>query len=514
MTRPLNSEPLSSTRGPSRELAPLPGYLLALLLSAGTLALRFALTPILSGGFPYLLSFLAVTAAAVFAGLRPALLATLLSAAGVNFLLTEPTLQFSLALSRADLVGLILFLLVGAGISWLGGNRLAAFQRASTAGDALQEREAQLRALTDNLPGAMTYQAQRTPQGPTRFLYVSASVERLTGLTVDEVYADPDRLYRLIPPGYLPLLQEAEERAVREGTPFQIEVPMHRPDGGVRWMHLASSLRALPDGRQVWDGVAFDVTERHTAQEALQRLNAALEERVQERTEQLVRSNQELEQFAYVASHDLKAPLRTITSYLQLLSHRYGGQLDEKADTYISYSVEAAARMNTLIDDLLAYGRLGRERRVTRVDADQVLRDVLANLHGPIEEGGAVIHAGTLPHVRADETQLRQVLQNLIGNALKFQPGGRVPEVRIRASRQGNMVCFSVTDNGIGIDPEHFERIFSVFQRLHRREQFAGSGVGLAIVKKIVEEDGGHIWVESTPNEETTFHFTLPAADD
>jgi len=516
MIRPPTPDPPSPTVAAERspqELGPLPGYLLAVLFAVTALLLRYAFDAVLGANVPYLLSFLAVTVTAVLAGFRPALLATLLSAVGVNVLLTEPTFRFDLALPMPDRIALGLFLLAGASISWLGGNRLAAFQQANAAGEALHEREAQLRALTDNLPGAVTYQAERTRGGTTRLLYVSATVGDLLGLSPHEVYADPERLYSLIPPEHRLALQAAEERAVRGGTSYQIEVPMRRPDGGVRWMHLAASLRVLAGGRQVWDGVAFDITERHAAQEALQQLNAALEERVRERTEKLTRSNHELEQFAYIASHDLKSPLRTITSYLQLLALRYHGQFDQKADLYITFSVDAAARMNALIDDLLAYARLGRERRVVRVETGRVLQDVLDNLHGAIQERGAAVHHGDLPPVLADETQLRQVLQNLIGNALKFQPEGRAPEVRLRASRQETVVCFSVADNGIGIAPEYFERIFGVFQRLHRSEQFAGSGVGLAIVKKIVEEHGGRIWVESIPEVGTTFHFTLPAAD-
>ncbi|SMB92633.1 sensor histidine kinase [Deinococcus hopiensis] len=513
MPLPPISESLMPDQAAPTPVDPRSGYLLAALLAGAALILRQALTPVLGNDLPYLLSLLAITTSAVIAGERPALLATLLSAAGINFLVTQPRFRFTLVLSLSESVGLLLFLLVGIGISWLGGKHLATLQQARAGAQALREREAQLRALTDNLPGAMTYQAERLPGGTTRFLYVSGSVQRLLGVSPAQVYSDSGELYGLILPEYLPAVLEAEERAVRLGTTFEIEVPMRLADGNRRWMHLASSLRRLPNGRELWDGVAFNVTERREAQEALQALNTALEERVAERTEQLVRSNQELEQFAYVASHDLKAPLRTITSFLQLLERRYGDQLDERATTYIQHVVEAAARMNLLIDDLLAYARLGRERKVGRVEPEKVLQDVLNNLHSLIEERGARVEAGLLPPVQTDETQLRQVLQNLVGNGLKFQPPDRVPEVQVRAERQGDRVRFAVQDNGIGIEPEYHERIFGVFQRLHTRSQYAGSGVGLAIVKRIVEEDGGHIELHSIPTEGTTFFFTLPAAD-
>jgi len=488
------------------------GYALGLGLALIALVLRALLTPLLDGSVPYLISMLAVTATAVMAGFRPALFATVFSALGVNLVLFDPKFQLTTQVSMPEFLSALLFLLIGVAVSWLGGNRLVMLEEARATGDALREREAQLRALTDNLPGAMTYQAVREANGATRFVYVSASVKSLNGLTPEEVYADPSLLYSRILPESRPALLEAEERAVRDGRPFELVVPMRHASGDLRWMRLASSPRILRDGRQVWDGVQFDVTELYAAQEALRSLNTDLEERVRSRTEQLVRSNQELERFAYVASHDLKAPLRTITSYLQLLARRYEGQLDGKAQTFITFSVEAAERMGALIDDLLAFSRLGRERKATRVEAQRVVHDVLKNLQGVVMEHQAVVHVGDLPAVVADETQIRQVLQNLIANALKFHAPGRPPEVWVEGSVDDDVAGFTVRDNGIGIEPQHQARIFDLFQRLHGREQYAGSGIGLAIVKKIVDEHGGRVWVDSTVGAGTAFHFTLPAA--
>ncbi|PYE55674.1 sensor histidine kinase [Deinococcus yavapaiensis] len=486
--------------------------MLAVGLTMLALLVRLLLSFVLDMNVPYLVSFFAVMATAIFAGFYPALLATVVSAVGVNYFIMAPVFRLNFAMSTSDMVGFVLFVLVGASIAWLGGARLKVFEQLRETAEALRERELQLRSLTDNLPGAMTYQVEREPNGASRFLYVSANVERLNGVTPHDVYADANALYGAILPSYLPSLLEAEEHCVRTGTPFEVEVPMRHSNGSVRWFHISSSVRTLPGGRQVWDGVQFDVTERHEAQEALRRLNAELEERVRERTAQLARSNQELEQFAYVASHDLKAPLRTITSYLQLLQLRYEGRLDEKADMYITFSVAAAEWMNVLIDDLLAYARIGRERKAEPVDAQVVLGNVVESLQDSLRQSGGRVEVAALPTILADETQFRQMMQNLVENALKFRSETRAPVVHVSASVEDGMAHFEVADNGIGIDGAYFDKIFQVFQRLHRREDFLGSGVGLAIVKRVVEEHGGRIWVKSEVGVGTTFHFTFPVA--
>jgi light-regulated signal transduction histidine kinase (bacteriophytochrome) len=215
-----------------------------------------------------------------------------------------------------------------------------------------------------------------------------------------------------------------------------------------------------------------------------------------------------LEQFAYVASHDLQEPLRMVASYLGLLERRYRGRLDEKADKFIHYAVDGAARMQALIEDLLTYSRVGRQGKPFEpTDCDAVVAAVVADLGS---QGAAVSCAG-LPTVLADRGQLTQLFQNLIGNALKFC-NGAPPRVEVRAERRGGEWLFAVRDNGIGIAPEHRERIFVIFQRLHTRAQYPGTGIGLAICKKVVERHGGRIWVESEPGQGSTFFFTLPCA--
>jgi len=239
----------------------------------------------------------------------------------------------------------------------------------------------------------------------------------------------------------------------------------------------------------------------------------ALQERDREleaQTEELERSNEELEQFAYIASHDLQEPLRMISSYTQLLAKRYKDQLDNDANEFINYAVDGANRMQVLINDLLSYSRVGTKgEEFSHVDLNSVLEAVKANLKGVIEETGAVIKYSKLPTVMADNSQMIQLFQNLIGNAVKFRREGVTPEIEITSKKEGNLFRFVVKDNGIGIDKKYLDRIFVIFQRLHTKEEFPGTGIGLAICKKIVERHGGEISVESAEGKGSDFNFTL-----
>ncbi|OLC54275.1 MAG: hypothetical protein AUH92_04340 [Acidobacteria bacterium 13_1_40CM_4_69_4] len=227
----------------------------------------------------------------------------------------------------------------------------------------------------------------------------------------------------------------------------------------------------------------------------------------------LARSNADLEQFAYAASHDLKEPLRAVTSFVQLLARRYKGRLDSDADEFIQYAVEGTSRMATMVDDLLEYSRAGRQKEPFQpTDCGEVMARALANLALVIRESGAVVTFDGLPCVSGDPTQLALVFQNLIGNAIKFRDEAP-PRVHVSALRERRRWLFSVRDNGIGIEPEHRERIFALFQRLHGRDRYPGSGIGLTICKKIVERHGGTIWVGSSPGKGSTFYFTLPLAE-
>jgi signal transduction histidine kinase/Na+/proline symporter len=294
--------------------------------------------------------------------------------------------------------------------------------------------------------------------------------------------------------------------------------------------------KALPSGGFV--STVTDITDRKRADEALRRAHDELEARVVERTSELqksndqlalevverkraeavlaersrdlARSNAELEQFAYVASHDLQEPLRMVGSYLQILEQRYKSQLDTDAHEFIGYAVDGAKRMQRLINDLLAYSRVDTKARPFRpVDCATVLDTVKRSLHLAIEDSGAQITVDALPVVTGDGTQLAQLFQNLIGNAIKFR-GDKPPQVHVSMAEEDSCWSFSVQDNGIGIAPEYFQKVFVLFQRLHSRDAYPGTGIGLAICKKIVEYHGGRIWVESTPGQGSVFRFTLP----
>jgi len=226
---------------------------------------------------------------------------------------------------------------------------------------------------------------------------------------------------------------------------------------------------------------------------------------------ELERSNQELGEFAYVASHDLQEPLRMVTSYLQLLEARYRNQLSDEADEFIHFAVDGASRMQGLINDLLAYSRVTtRARAFSPVEMNEVLRRAQHNMQVAIAETGARIDADDLPRVNGDSTHLVQLLQNLLSNAIKFR-GKQPPRVELRARREDDHWRFSLRDNGIGFDARYAEQAFMIFKRLHSNREIPGTGIGLAICRKIVERHGGRIWVESVPGEGTCFHFTLPA---
>jgi PAS domain S-box-containing protein len=240
-------------------------------------------------------------------------------------------------------------------------------------------------------------------------------------------------------------------------------------------------------------------------------LRKRAEEEMQHYAQELQRSNTELEHFAYVASHDLQEPLRTLSSYSQLLARRYRGRLDTDADDFIAFMVDAAARMQTLINDLLTFSRIGtRGKPFELADGAQVLAAAQENLQAAIAESGAVITHDPLPTLLGDPTHLTQLFQNLFSNAIKFRRADQPPRIHVSATRQEGAWELSVRDNGIGIDPQFFERIFIIFQRLHAREDYPGTGIGLALCKKIVERHGGRLWVESVPGTGSTFHFTLP----
>ncbi|MGE5430600.1 MAG: ATP-binding protein [Syntrophomonadaceae bacterium] len=272
------------------------------------------------------------------------------------------------------------------------------------------------------------------------------------------------------------------------------------PGGRVKYVHIITKVAFDDNGSLMRrEGIEMDITERKKAQIELERT-----------LEKLERSNKELEQFAYIASHDLQEPLRMVSSYMGMLEKKYSQGLDEKAKDFIYYAVDGARRMSNLIKDLLAYSRVTtRAKEFTDTDLNKTFSDVTHDLQVLIKEKGAKINSAKLPVVKADPVQMHQLLQNIIGNALKFQ-NESAPEVTIGAEEIKNVWLFSVKDNGIGIDPQFFDRIFQVFQRLHEQDKYPGTGIGLALCKKIVERHSGKIWVKSEQGKGSTFYFTLP----
>ena len=316
------------------------------------------------------------------------------------------------------------------------------------------------------------------------------------------------RNHRILNSGYHPkeFFQQMYS-TIANGQVWRGEMRNRAKDGSIYWVDATIVPFVNSEGKpRQYVAIRADITERKRAEEEIRQLNAELERKVEE----LARSNADLEQFAYVASHDLQEPLRMVAAYTQLLAERYRGQLDRNADKFIGYAREGALRMQTLIQDLLAFSRVGRnDPACGRVDCDSVMEEVLLILGPAMRESGAVVTHAALPVVWADRSQMTQVLQNLIGNAIKFR-GNEAPVISVQAEKAGAQWRFSVSDNGIGIAPEHAESIFVVFQRLHARTEYPGNGIGLAICKKIVERNGGKIWVEARAGQGSVFKFTLP----
>ncbi|MFC4540424.1 ATP-binding protein [Halosolutus amylolyticus] len=274
---------------------------------------------------------------------------------------------------------------------------------------------------------------------------------------------------------------------------FEFEYPCHSPDKQ-RWFLMRAA--SFTDGDRRYVAIAhFDITDRYTYRR------------------QLEESNERLQQFAYVASHDLQEPLRMVTSYLDLLESRYSDDLDDDAEQFIEFAVDGAERMKAMIEGLLTYSRVETQgKSFEPVDLDAVVDDALTDLGIRIDETGAEITAGPLPTVKGDASQLRQLFQNLLDNALQYS-GDREPRVSISAMREGDEWIISVSDEGIGIDPDEADRVFEVFQRLHSHEEYEGTGIGLAVCERIVERHGGEIWIDSNRDDGSTFSFTLPPTE-
>jgi PAS domain S-box-containing protein len=360
----------------------------------------------------------------------------------------------------------------------------------------LAQMEGRYRGLLEAAPDAMVVVNQAG-----NIVLLNVQAEKQFGYSRDELVGQ--RVTNIIPVGFAERLIADDLRSAADALAQQIgtgiELIARRKNRTEFPIEIMLSPLESAEGTLVTAAIR-NITERKKAEQHLVKTVGELK-----------RSNDELEQFAYVASHDLQEPLRMVASYTQLLAQRYKGQLDSDADEFIAYAVDGSTRMQGLIQDLLAYSRAGANgKELHEVSSGDALKEALTNLRGTIKENRAVVTHGPLPAITTDSMQLVQVFQNLIGNAIKYH-SARLPLVHVSAAKNGGGEwIFSVRDNGLGIEPQYFERIFVLFQRLHGREEFKGTGIGLAVCKKMVEQLGGRIWLESQPGEGSTFHFALP----
>ncbi len=327
--------------------------------------------------------------------------------------------------------------------------------------------------------------------------FANKAMADICGYSPDEIMTMP--FDQILAPESADIVTRIRESG-SSGVATVQEARIVRPDGTTKEVEISASIIHY-EGRPAGMGIARDITERKQAEEMMHR-----------QAQELERSNAELEQFAYVASHDLQEPLRMVASYVRLLERRYKDKLDSDANDFIGFAVDGANRMHELINDLLAYSRVGtRGNAFEPTDCEAVLEQALANLRTAIEESGAAVSHDMLPTLEVDGSQLAQVFQNLIGNAIKFRSED-TPRVHVSAEPNEGGFTFSVSDNGIGIDPKYTDRIFTIFQQLHDKSEYPGTGIGLAICRKIVERHGGRIWVESNPGDGATFRFAIPEA--
>jgi PAS domain S-box-containing protein len=362
--------------------------------------------------------------------------------------------------------------------------------------EALQRSEEEYRNLVERAPDAILIH-----QGE-KILYVNPEAVRLLGASHRDELMGHD-LMSIVPPSYQGWLRSTVQKTLEtmeSGIGPIIEIPLLRRDGNLVWTE-GRGTRTHFENKPAFQVFFRDISERRRAELELK-----------EYAENLKRSNEDLERFAYVSSHDLKEPLRAIVSFSQILATEYKGRLEGKGDRYIRNIVEAGNRMNMLIDDLLQYSHLATKTISQKeTSSTEVLDETLAMLAPQVESTAAAITHDPLPSVWIDKSMLGTIFQNLIVNALKYRKETIPPRIHISARPIGDMVQFSISDNGIGIESGYVPRLFVIFERLHRRDRYGGTGIGLALVKRIIERHGGKIWVESEVGKGSTFYFTLPA---
>lgn len=359
----------------------------------------------------------------------------------------------------------------------------------------LRRTQLRLATLLTSLPDVVLYETGRGKE------FISENVIDLLGYPSTKFIEDRSFFTTLIHPSDKIILDEKVKNWQKAGRPgiYNAEFRCRKSDGEYIW--LEDHMIGLKDSDEIdsMAGVLIDITEHKSSETQLRQL-----------AEKLSASNKELEQFAYVASHDLQEPLRMVASYVQLLQRRYKGQLNNEADEFINYAVDGVQRMKSLINDLLAYSRVNTQvLKLENVDCNSVLNQVMINMRATIDETSAKIIFENLPVIQANPLLMNQLFQNLLSNAIKFR-GNKTPVINITAKQTGNEWLFTFKDNGIGIEKDYLEKIFVIFQRLHNVTEYPGTGIGLAICKKIIEKLGGHIWVESEPEKGSAFNFTVP----
>jgi PAS domain S-box-containing protein len=526
---------------PRRASGTIPHYAIALAAVALGLGAKAALNYISpQGQSPFLLLALIVIAAGWFGGAGPAIVATALAALGARWFFIEPrySLQFT---TPGDGANLLIFVVEGAFIALLCEGRLYAVRQNDRARTELEDRVRDRTAALSQANVVMQQEVDHRRQAEAdlfrqreyltallatlaegivavdaagRTILINRAAVQMYGLPDDKTpYDQWDRYHQTFyADGVTPMARDDRPlpRILREQVVTDLEkVVVTRADG--RRRDLLSTGRAIlaPDGTRLGAVVAFrDITDRKRQEEELKRFTAQLE-----------RSNRELQDFASVASHDLQEPLRKIQAFGDRLRTRYEPALGPEGKDYLDRMLNAAGRMSTLISDLLTFSRVTtRAQPFKPVDLGEIARDVVSDLEARVEQTGGRVDLGPLPRIEADAMQIRQLLQNLIGNALKFHKPGERPVVRVDAeiapangsAAEGNVCRLTITDNGIGFDEKYLDRIFNVFQRLHGRNTYEGTGIGLAVCRKIAERHHGSVTARSVPGQGSTFVVTLP----
>ncbi|MBD3338119.1 MAG: PAS domain-containing protein, partial [Candidatus Lokiarchaeota archaeon] len=363
----------------------------------------------------------------------------------------------------------------------------------------LKDSKEFLYQITANVSG-LIFQYKLSHDKKERFTFISEGIRDLMELKPESVMKDPKKLWAIYEKEAIPLLKEKIKDSAENMTPWHAEYQLRTAKRGkLKWVEGLGIPRKKENGDIIWNGWVRDISKQ---KESELQLEKALQD--------LKSSNAELEHFAYIASHDLQEPLRTISSFSQIIGKRLNGRLDETEDKYLGYIIDGTKRMKSLINDLLVFSRIKRKgNEFKSSDVERILNEVLKGLKSSIYENNAEITHDPLPTILADSSQIYQVLQNLISNSIKFR-SEKPPKIHISAETTHNEWIFSIKDNGIGIDSKYFDRIFIAFQRLHSKTKYSGTGIGLAICKKIIKRHGGKIWIESEEGKGSTFFFSIP----